>query len=117
MIRSIVAILSMASLMVYQYFMVKRGINLSELYFISISLSISAFCFLSMKKGDNIFVSSLSVLCGSFFIGVVVIYLLRWVMLGDGSTNYYTAIMVSTILTFIYLICYAIKYYWNYKHN
>jgi hypothetical protein len=49
-------------------------------------------------------------LCGSFFTATVFIYVYRWVIFGDGSTNYYTAICISTVLTFIYtIIVYAVN--------
>jgi len=108
MFKAIVAILSISSFCLYQYFLVEKGIDLSELYFISLSLSTAAFAYLSLKKTDTLVVNSLVVLCATFFIVVVGIYMYRWVMLGDGSANYYTAACISAILTFIYTIIYAL---------
>lgn len=105
-----VAILSILSLVAYQYVRANKGVELNELYFVIMSLSIAAYSFSSITKKDTLFASSMNILSGSFFISTVIIYLKRWVICGDGSTNYYTAICIATILTFIYLICYAIKH-------
>lgn len=107
-IKAIAAIVSVSSFLIYQYMLVTKKVDISELYFISLSLSVAAFAFLSLRKGDTIFDNSLVVLCGTFFCVIVIIYVYRWVLFGDGSTNYYTAACISAILTFIYTICYVI---------
>lgn len=104
MIRAIAAILSIISFIAYQFWRISYGYDLSELYFIALSLTTSAFCFLSLRKKDNIFVNSLVILCGSFFGATVIIYVYRWVIFGDGSNNYYTALCFSAIATLIFTI-------------
>jgi len=108
-LKAISSILAISAFMYYQYAYMNTGVLPDELFFIGSALSISAFALLSIKWTDGIFVTSLQLLASSFFSVVVFIYVYRWVLFGDGSTNYYTAACWSAILTFIYLIYYVIR--------
>lgn len=105
MITAIVAIGSMIS---YQYFNLK-GISLDAMWFVANSFAIAVFAITSMRKSDKTFVSSISVLVTAFYSAIAIMYVSRWVMLGDGSTNYYTAICISAVLTFLYLVIHVIR--------
>ena len=115
--KVIVAILIILALVVFQYEFTTNGVKLNELYFISNSIAISFFTLTSIRKNDNVFVSSVLVLCAAFFLSTVLIYIKRWLFLGDGSTNYYIAISISTIVTFLYLITYVINRFIKRKHS
>jgi hypothetical protein len=116
MIKSIAAILAVGAFVLYQYMISFKGIDLSELYFIASALSISAFAFISIKKSDPIIVRSLVILCASFFGVAVWVYIYRWVIFGDGSTYYFTALSVSAVVSFIYTIINYV-YYYVFKRN
>lgn len=102
--KVIISILAVSTFLCYQYIYVSTGVKPNELFFVGSSLSISAFAFLAVKWEDPILVTSFQVLCSSFFLAVTFIYIRRWVMEGNGTTNYYTALCFCAILTFIYLI-------------
>lgn len=114
MIKLIASILSISAFLSYQYALVTCGVDLSELYFVAMGLSISVFCFMSIRKDDKGSTSSFMVLCGTFHIITVLVYLYRWVLLGDGSTNYYTAFCLSVIITIIYIL---IDTFYGHKPN
>jgi Kef-type K+ transport system membrane component KefB len=116
MIKTIAVILAVGSFVLYQYMITFKNVDLSELYFISSALSISAFSLLSLKKSDPVIVKSLVLLCASFFAVAVWVYVYRWVIFGDGSTYYFTALSVSAVISFIYTIGYYI-YYYVFKRN
>ncbi len=71
----------------------------------------AAFAFLSIEKTDPIFIRSLIILFGVFFIMIDFIYIKRWVIEGDGSSNYYIALCYSAAFTFIYLLYTLIEKY------
>lgn len=105
-LKVISSILVVFTFMYYQYVYVTTGIKPNELFFIGSGLSITAFAFLSIKWSDPIFVTSFQLLCSCFFLVVTFIYTRRWVMAGDGSTNYYTALCFAGGFTFLYIILY-----------
>lgn len=120
--KAIAAIVSVCAFLYYQHALMNGNVILDEydlydeFYFITISLSISAFAFLSIHKDDGALIKSLLVLCSTFFAAIVIVYGYRWVLFGDGSANYYTAVCISAVLTFIYTITYAfIRYRANAK--
>jgi hypothetical protein len=110
-LKAITAILSILAFMTYQYVLVEKGKDISELYFVALSVTTAVFAFFSIRENDSFFVSSIVVLCASFFVAMSLIYIWRWIILGDGSTNFYTAVCISAVLTFIYLIIYGIREY------
>ena len=115
MIKAIAAIISVGSFVFYQYMTAYKGMDMSELYFIASALSIAAFAIISIKKTDPIIVISLIVLCASFFTITVFIYIYRWIIFGDGSTWYFTALSGSACVSFLYLICNLIYYVFKRK--
>jgi hypothetical protein len=116
-LKAISSILAISAFMYYQYVYVNTGVLPDEVFFIGSALSISAFAFLSIKWTDGIFITSLQLLTSSFFAVVVFIYVYRWVLNGDGTTNYYTAACWSALFTLIYSICYAIRNNPFFKHK
>jgi hypothetical protein len=111
MVKAIAAILAVGSFVFYQYMVSFKGIDMSEWYFIASALSIAAFALISIRKSDPIIVNSFIILCASFFITAVGIYINRWIIWGDGSTYYFTALSISAIITFIYTVFHSIYYY------
>ncbi len=103
-IKAITALLGISAFMYYQYEYLRTGMKPNELFFIASSLCIASFAFLSIEKDDPVFIRSLIVLCSTFFLMVIVIYFKRWVIEQNGSTNYYTALCISAIFTFLYLV-------------
>lgn len=95
----------------YQYEYMMSKIRHDELYFIVTSICMAAFAFLSIEKTDPIFIRSLIILFGVFFIMIDFIYIKRWVIEGDGSSNYYIALCYSAAFTFIYLLYTLIEKY------
>ena len=108
-LKLIASILAVFTFVYYQYVYVNTGVKLNELYFICSGLSVSAFSFMSIKWKDPVFVTSVQLLCSSFFLVVVFMYVYRWVIVGDGSTNYYTAACISAVLTFLYSTYHVIR--------
>lgn len=115
MVKAVSAILAVSSFVFYQYMISFKGIDMSEFYFIASALSISIFAATSIKKSDSILVVSMIVLCISFFVTAVVIYIYRWVLFGDGSTYYFTALSISAVISFIYTLGHSI--YYVFKRN
>ena len=118
--KVILSILSISTFMCYQYIYVTNVSSPDyiyidtvgspdELFFIGSSLSICAFSFLAIKWKDPIFVTSFQLLCSSFFFVVTFIYIRRWVMEGNPTTNYLTSLCFVAIFTVIYIIIYYIR--------
>lgn len=107
-LRVILGVLAIFAFLYYQYEYVRTGNKPNEIFFIASCISISGYSLFSLRQYDSVFVSSITILCSSFFGAVIGIYMWRWVLLGDGSTNYYTAICISAVFTLIYSILYAI---------
>ena len=103
-VKYISAIVGIPIFIFYQWEYLRTGMKPNEFYFIGSSVLIAVLYFLIIAKDDPTFIRSLLILSSTFFLMVTYIYIRRWVMEGDGSTNYYTALCWSAILTFIYLI-------------
>ena len=97
--KAIVSILAILTYLYYQWILVNTGVKPNELFLVGTKLSICAFAFLSIKREDPVFIIALQLMCSSFFFAVAFIYVKRWVMEGNGSTNYYTALCFCVIFT------------------
>ena len=95
----------------YQYEYMTSKVRHDELYFIVTSICMAVFAFLSIEKTDPVFVRCTLVLWGVFFIMVDIIYIKRWILEGDGSSNYYISLCHSAIFTFLYLIYTVVEKY------
>jgi hypothetical protein len=102
--KAISSILAVSTFVYYQHVFVTTGVKPNELFLVGSGLSIAAFAFLSINWKDHISIISLQLLCSSFFLAVTFIYIRRWIVEGNGSTNYYTALSFCVIFTFIYLV-------------
>lgn len=103
--------------MFYQYEFMMSQVRHDELYFIVTSICIAVFAFLSIEKTDPVFVRSLIILFSVFFVMVDLIYVKRWVIEGDGSSNYYIALCHSAGFAFLYLIYTVIEKYLKRFYN
>jgi hypothetical protein len=110
-IKSIAALFAISALLAYHHFSHVKGIELNELWFIVMSGTTAIFGFISMSKKDSVFVSSLVLLCSLFYTFIPMIFIYRWCIQGEGSTNYYIAIYISAVLTFLYLLWDVCKRY------
>jgi len=109
--KAIVSIVAVLTFLYYQYIIVTTGEKANELFLIGSGLSISAFAFLSIKWNDPIIITSLQLMCSTFFVAVIFIYIRRWVVEGNPSTNYYTALCFCVVFTFLYIIIYYLYHY------
>lgn len=101
----------------YQYEYMTSNVRHDELFFIVTSICIAVLAFLSIEKTDPVFISCLLILFGVFFIMVDFIYIKRWVIEGDGSSNYYMALCHSAGFTFLYLIYTVVEKYLKRFYN
>ena len=102
------SLFAIAAFIYYQYIYVTTGIKPNEIYFLSGTISIAALFFLVIRKEHSVFIKLFPIMAGTFFLSVSYLYIRRWIMEGSPSTNYYTALCISTGVTFFYILTYGI---------
>lgn len=102
------SLISVFGLVYYQFTYLKTGIKPNEIYFLAGSISIAVFSFLNIKKNHNEFINMFPIMAGTFFLTVTYLYVRRWIIEGQPSTNYYTALSISAVVTILYIISYGI---------
>lgn len=102
------SLFSIGAFIYYQYIYVSTGIKPNEIYFLAGTISLAAFSFLNIRKDHGVFIKLFPVMAGTLFLSVSYLYLSRWIIEGSPSTNYYTALCISTGVTFLYILTYGI---------
>ena len=113
------SIISVMAFVYYQFIYLKTEIKPNEIYFISVNISLAAFSFLNIRKNHSVFTKLFPIMAGTFFLTVTYLYIKRWILEGHPSTNYYTSLSISAVVTLLYILTYEfIRYIKSRtKHN
>ncbi len=116
-IKAMVVLTGISFYMIFQYEFITNKVKLNEEYFIVTSLCMAFFAFMSIEKKDNVFVKCLIILFAVFFVMLDIVYIHKWVIQDNGKPVYYTALCISAIITFLYLIYTVIEKYLKRLYN